>query len=118
MSEHSIQDDVRVALSKYGYKVFRTAAGKIKMLAGGYFDPGMPNGWPDLTGFNPVDHTIFFIEMKSPIGKPRDDQITFHKFLKKYGVCHGIARSPEDAIKIVQGQLCGYGFEKYDREEK
>ncbi|MFT8753274.1 MAG: VRR-NUC domain-containing protein [Oenococcus oeni] len=117
MSEHSIQDDVRVALSKYGYFVIRTAAGNVEMARGGYFNPGMPNGWPDLTGINLIDHTIFLIEMKSPTGKPRDDQIRLHKFFKKHGICHGIARSPEDAIKIVQGQLCGYGFEKYDKEE-
>lgn len=30
--------------------------------------------------------------------------------LTRSGIIHGIARSPEDAVKIVKEELIGYGF--------
>lgn len=46
-------------------------------------------------------------------GRPRPDQIKFHDFLTKHRVIHGIARSPEDAVKIVKEGSVGYGFKDY-----
>ncbi|KGO22207.1 hypothetical protein Q757_09615, partial [Oenococcus alcoholitolerans] len=54
-----------------------------------------------------------FIEMKTPIGKPRPDQIIFHKQLMKDHIIHGIARSTADALKIVACELIGYGYDDY-----
>ena len=54
---------------------------------------------------------IFRIEVKSKTGKPRPDQIRFHEFLQSHNVIHGIARNVSDALMIVDGGLCGYGYD-------
>lgn len=112
--EHKIQNDIRVAVSKNNCRIFRTNVGKVRMADGRWFDTGLPKGFPDLMGFRLSDKQIFFIECKNEKGKPRPDQIQFHKFLNQCGVIHGIARSVEDALKIIDEELVGYGFEKYD----
>lgn len=109
-SEHEIQKQIQVAVSRNDCTVFRTNVGKIKTADGRWFDTGLPKGFPDLMGFRWSDGRIFFIEVKSATGKPRPEQIIFHRFLKSHSVIHGIARSPEDALKIVKEGLVGYGF--------
>lgn len=51
--------------------------------------------------------------MKTKTGRIIDDQVKFSMKLKKDNVIHGIARSPEDALKIVNEGLIGFGLEKY-----
>ncbi len=116
MSEHQIQDAVRVALSKAGYTVFRINVGSGYTRQGNYFNTGVQSGFPDLFGYNPTTGKIFFIEMKTPIGRPRTDQMVFHRKLQHDRIIHGVARSPEEAVKIVMGELIGYGYEKYEKE--
>lgn len=55
---------------------------------------------------------FFYIEVKNERGRPRKDQIRFHDFLQSHNVIHGIARSPDDAVKIVKEGLVGYGFKQ------
>ncbi len=50
-----------------------------------------------------ADGKMFFIEVKNEKGKLRPDQITFGNFLKAQPVLYGVARSVDDAIKIVGG---------------
>lgn len=73
---------------------------------------GLPNGFFDLFGFRVDDRQIFFIEMKTKTGRPRESQKRFHQMLMSCGIIHGIARSPEDAVKIVDEELVGYGFDR------
>lgn len=80
------------------------------MANGRYFDTGLPKGFPDLFGFKHGNGKIFYIEVKNATGKPRKEQVKFHEFLTSVGAIHGIARSPEDAVKIVKEELVGYGF--------
>lgn len=110
-SEHLIQQEIQVALSKNNCSVFRTNVGSIKLPDGRWFMTGLPKGHPDLYGFRWSDDQIFYIEVKNATGKPRPDQIRFHEFLQSHNVIHGIARSKEDALKIVTKGLIGYGFE-------
>ena len=109
-SEHSIQSAIMVAVSKHHCTVFRSNVGKVKTIDGRWFDTGLPKGHPDLYGFRWSDHQVFYLEIKNERGKPRPDQIRFHEMLTKRGVIHGIARSPEDALKIIDEELVGYGF--------
>ncbi|MBP2056995.1 hypothetical protein J2Z60_000157 [Lactobacillus colini] len=109
-SEHTIQKEIQLALSQSGCSVFRTNVGKVKMQDGRWFDTGLPKGFPDLEGFRWSDNKIFFIEVKNVSGRIRDDQIRFHEFLQSHGVIHGIARSKEDALKIISEDLVGYGY--------
>lgn len=110
-SEHSIQSQIMIALSRNHCSVFRANVGKVRTPDGRWFTTGLPSGYPDIHGFRWSDGKIFYIEVKNAKGKPRDDQIRFHKMLQSHGIIHGIARSPEDALKIVNNSLVGYGFE-------
>lgn len=110
MRESDIQKITMVALTKAGCKVFRANAGKFLSMDGQHIIQGLPNGFFDLFGFKTDDHQVFFIEMKTKTGRPRESQKRFHQMLTDCGIIHGIARSPEDAVKIVREELVGYGF--------
>ncbi|WP_288531045.1 VRR-NUC domain-containing protein [uncultured Secundilactobacillus sp.] len=103
-SEHDLQNQVRVALSLHGCTVFRANVGKVRMPNGRWFDTGLPNGFSDLFGFRNSDGKIFFIEMKNEIGRLRPDQVRFGEVMKNRNVLYGVARSVEDALKIVEGK--------------
>ena len=109
--EHSIQKEIQVALSRHKCSVFRTNVGKVQTIDHRWFDTGLPQGHPDLYGFRWVDGKIFYIEVKSKTGKPSDDQIRFHNMLISHNIIHGIARSVQDALMIVDGGLIGYGYD-------
>lgn len=110
--EHQIQNEIRLALSKNKCTVFRVNVGSIRLPDGTFFQTGVPNGHPDLYGFRWSDNQIFYIEVKNERGRPRRDQIQFHHMLTSHGIVHGIARSPDDAVKIVKEGLIGYGFKQ------
>ncbi|RMC46528.1 VRR-NUC domain-containing protein [Lactobacillus sp. ESL0230] len=109
-SEHEIQKQIQLNLSANQCTVFRANVGKVLMKDGRWFDTGLPKGFPDLVGFRWIDNQIFFIEVKSATGKPRPEQIRFHNMLQKRKIVHGIARSADDALKIVKEGLVGYGY--------
>lgn len=102
-SEHSIQNQIRVELSKAGYMVFRINVGKVRMADGRWFDTGAPKGFCDLFGFRP-DGQIFFIEVKNEKGRVRDDQKKFMNAMRKRGALVGVARSVKEAMDIVNGK--------------
>lgn len=77
----------------------------------------MQPGTPDLIGFRWQDKQIFFIEVKSPTGRIRSDQLAYHSDLMHHKVIHGIARSVDDALKIVNEGLIGYGYPDTDKKE-
>ena len=101
-TEHTIQNEIRVALTENGYTVFRANVGKVKTTDGRWFDTGLPKGHPDLYGFRP-DGKIFYIEVKNANGRVRPEQKQFIKTVKARGALAGIARSVEDALDIVHG---------------
>lgn len=101
-AEHTIQNEIRVALTENGYTVFRANVGKVKTVDGRWFDTGLPKGHPDLYGFRP-DGKIFYIEVKNANGRVRPEQKQFIQTVKARGALAGIARSVEDALDIVRG---------------
>lgn len=103
--ESAIQDSIRVALAENGYIVFRTNVGKVKTADGRWFDTGLPTGFPDLMGYKPDNGKIFFIEVKTPIGHRRKDQIMFANGLRDKNVIYGVARSADEALNIVRNEL-------------
>lgn len=109
-SEHAIQKQIQLALSKHQCTIFRANVGKIKLPDGRFFSTGLPSGFPDLFGFRWTDGKIFFIEVKNAKGRLRPDQIVFHKMLASHNIVHGVARSVEDALMIVDGAIVGYGY--------
>lgn len=104
-AEAVIQDSIRVALAQAGYIVFRTNVGKVKTADGRWFDTGLPSGFPDLMGYKPDNGRIFFIEVKTATGKRRKDQVNFANVLRDKNVIYGVARSAEQAVKIVRDEL-------------
>lgn len=103
--EQAIQDSIRVALAQAGYVVFRTNVGKVKTADGRWFDTGLPSGFPDLMGFKPDNGKIFFIEVKTPKGKRRADQVVFAENLRDKKMIYGVARSADEAVEIVRNEL-------------
>ena len=102
-TEHDIQNEIRLALSERGYCVFRINSGKVKMADGRWFDVGVPKGFSDLVAIK--DGEISFLEIKNEIGRPTTEQLNFIKVMQtRYGCRAGIARSVEDALKIVKGE--------------
>jgi len=69
-------------------------------------------GWSDLTGWTQVlikpehiDKTLAVftvIEVKAPLGKLTEDQTKFGNMVTKAGGIFGMARSPEDAERILK----------------
>lgn len=99
-SEHEIQNQIRLELSKYGFCVFRINVGKFKLPDGRFFDTGVPKGFSDL--FAVKDGKAYFIEVKNLDGKPTKEQTNFLTVMRnRYGCVTGIARSIEDALKLV-----------------
>lgn len=101
-SEHEIQNEILLELSKSGATVCRSNAGKIKTKDGRTIAL-FPKGWPDITGFRHSDGKMILIECKNERGRLRKDQQQFEKFINQYPVLYGVARSVEDAIKILKG---------------
>lgn len=115
MHEHDIQNQVRVALSQRGCKVFRVNVvegwvGEEHKLRDGSLllrnprrvSSGVPRGFSDLMAVIRGGR-VAFIECKSKTGKPTKDQQNFIAVMREMGCPAGIARSAEDAIKITEG---------------
>lgn len=100
MTEHDIQNDIRTACSPYAV-LFRINVGKVRTPDGRFFDTGVPQGFSDLFGFRKSDGKAVFIEVKTPSGRPTDKQKHFLETMKEFGAVTGIARSAEEAIKII-----------------
>lgn len=100
MSEHSLQNLIRIELSKLGFVVFRANVGKFKLADGRWFDVGLPKGFPDL--FAIKDGRVCFIEVKAPGGRVSSEQINFIEQMTRRGCVAGVAYNVDDAIAIAE----------------
>ena len=100
-SENRIQSEIMVELSKRGHKVFRANAGKVQDARTGTWIKLLPRGFSDLFGFK-SDGTAIFIEVKTPVGKLRPEQIKFRDAVMEYPVIYGVARSAQEAVDIIE----------------
>jgi hypothetical protein len=111
MNEQTIQQNIRLALSKTGARIFRNNTGAIKDAQGRLVRFGLCKGSSDLIGWTPVTITadmvgkkiaIFTaIEVKTFTGRATDDQINFLHRLAQDGGIGGIARSVSEAVEII-----------------
>ncbi len=125
MREHELQNRIRAEISKYG-TFFRSNVGSawtgdeiIKLGGGGVlipkarpFNTGLPQGFSDIIGVVPVFIThdmvgrtlgVFTsIEVKTPAGRVTAEQEQFLSVMSGRGALAGVARSVEDAVRIVQ----------------
>lgn len=100
MNEHSIQNAIRLELSKLGYCVFRANVGRFQTKDGRWFDTGLPRGFSDL--FAVKDGRIYFLEVKTEAGKPSAEQLNFIAVMRdRYGCVAEIVRSVDDAVRAV-----------------
>lgn len=121
MNEHSIQNAIRLKLSEMGYYTERINVGagylipkklmdELKRAAPSdlraqlykipYFTTGAAKGRSDLSAIK--DGQITFIEVKTETGRTSDEQLNFiNQMQSRYGCNAGIARSVEDAVRII-----------------
>jgi hypothetical protein len=100
MTEHEIQNSIRLKLSELGYAVFRANVGKFQTKDGRWFDTGLPKGFSDL--FAIKNGKIYFLEVKAETGKPTAEQLNFLAVMRdRYGCITGIVQSAEEAVKLV-----------------
>ena len=101
MTEHDIQNAVRLKLSELGYAVFRINTGRFKLADGRWFDVGVPKGFSDLIAVK--NGRIYFLEVKTAAGKASPEQLNFITVMRdRYGCAAGIVRSVDDAVKLVE----------------
>lgn len=100
-SEARIQSEIMLEISKQGHKVWRSNAGTVRNQQG-YVVKLFPKGFPDLVGYRKDDGKFFCIEVKDEKGRLSEAQKQFAKFAESQPVLYGVARSKEEAIKIIQ----------------
>jgi hypothetical protein len=93
-------NNIRLELSKQGYRVFRLNVGKFKMADGRWFDTGLPNGTSDLMAIK--DGKTHFIEVKVKPNTPSDEQENFIEQMKRLGCKAGVAYSVDEAVDICR----------------
>lgn len=98
MTETDIQNQIRIALSKYGI-VVRLQSGNYKLEDGRRIVCGV-KGLSDLLFIG--NGKIAFIEVKNINGKPSQEQLNFMAAVKKLGHRAGIAHSVEEALEIIK----------------
>lgn len=112
MKEGVIQNQIRLALSKDGVVNFRNNTGMVKdPETGRVIRFGLCKGSSDVIGITPVVITqdmvgktvgVFTaVEVKTKNGRPSKPQLTFIDKIKSMGGFAGIARSVDEALKIV-----------------
>jgi hypothetical protein len=104
MKEIDIQNQIRIALSDIAV-TFRANVGVFFTRDGRPVSTGLPKGFSDLFGFRKSDGRAFFLEIKNEKGKLSKDQETFLEAMKRLGAISGVARSPDEAIRIVREEF-------------
>ena len=100
-SEATIQAEILIEVNKRGHRLYRSNAGKIKTQQNTFIQL-FPKGFPDLVGFRKSDGKFIVIEVKNAKGKLRPEQVKFSEWAKGQPILYGVARSKEDAIKIIE----------------
>lgn len=100
MTEHDIQNSIRSETADIAL-LFRANVGQGFTKDGRFFSTGLPKGFSDLFGFRLSDGRAVFIEIKTAAGRVRPEQERFIGRMREYGALAGIARSVEDARRII-----------------
>lgn len=99
--ETILQNKIRVGLSDIAV-TFRINVGTFKV-GDRYISTGVPAGFSDIFGYRRKDGKAFFIEVKTETGRATERQEKFIKKMIQNGALAGIARSVEEARRIVNG---------------
>lgn len=101
-SEANIQNDILVALSKAGATVWRNNTGALQDKTGRLVRYGLCKGSSDIIGICP-DGRFLAVEVKKTTGRVTEDQVRFIDAVRAKGGRAGVARSVEDALRILEG---------------
>jgi hypothetical protein len=114
VSEQRIQQEIRLAISKGDCRVFRNNTGTLRDANGRPVQFGLCKGSADLIGWRTITITpemvgqqvaVFTsIEVKTPTGRVQPEQKQWLEAVQAAGGIAGIARSVEDALRIVTEQ--------------
>jgi hypothetical protein len=98
--ETVLQNKIIVALCERGCYAVNHTVGDFYTKYGGRVSVGVP-GESDIWGHRP-DGKAFYIEVKLPGEKPREDQQKFLDAMAKAGALAGCAHSVKEALDIVR----------------
>lgn len=101
MTEAEIMREIMLALSADGHVIFRANVGLFYTADGRAIRTGLPFGFTDLFGYRWRDQKAIFIEVKTATGRVSKEQAAFLKAMRKRGALAGVARSVEDAKKLI-----------------
>jgi hypothetical protein len=100
-AETSLQNKIIVALCERGCYAVNHTVGDFFTKYGGRVSIGKP-GEADIWGHRP-DGLAFYVEVKLPGEKPRQNQLEFIEAMKNSGAIAGWATSIPEALSIVFG---------------
>ena len=110
-SEQSIQQHIRITCSTGATRLFRNNTGTLRDQHGRPVSFGLCKGSADLIGYRSITITpdmvgqqvaVFTsIEVKTPTGRIRPEQQQWLETVQAAGGIAGVARSVEDALRIV-----------------
>jgi hypothetical protein len=111
VTEQRIQQQIRIACSTGDTRLFRNNTGTLRDQHGRPVQFGLCKGSADLIGWRTVTVTpdmvgqriaVFLsIEVKTPTGRLRPEQQQWLDAVQAAGGIAGVARSVEDALRIV-----------------
>lgn len=102
VTEHDIQTNIMINLSAAGCIVHRTNTGVFYTRDGRPVTIGNP-GQSDLQGHRP-DGKCFYIEVKKPGQKPRQDQLRFIDAMRKSGAIAFWSDNADEVVQLVMGE--------------
>lgn len=100
--ETILQNKIIVALCERGCFAVNHTVGKFYTKYGSEISIGVP-GESDIWGVRSPDGKAFFIEVKLPGEKPRQNQLDFIEAMKNSGAIAGWCTSIPEALNIVFG---------------
>ena len=111
-SEQTIQQQIRLACSRGPIRLWRNNVGRLLDQQGRMVTFGLCPGSADLIGFHTVTITADMVgqqlavfaavEVKAPTGRPTPQQTAFLEHVAAAGGLAGIARSVEEAERILR----------------
>lgn len=99
--ETALQNEIIAALCSKGHYAVNHTVGQFYTKYGSIVNIGH-HGESDIWGHRREDGKAFYIEVKLPGEKPREDQERFIAAMKRTGAIAGWCTSVEGALKIVE----------------
>jgi hypothetical protein len=110
-SEQTIQQRIRLALSRGPVRLWRNNTGALRDQRGQLVRYGLCQGSADLIGYRSITVTpemvgttiaqFAAVEVKAPTGRTTPEQEAFLRLVAEAGGVAGVARSVDDAVALI-----------------